>query len=77
MISESLIGAYTTQSEAAAACQHNSPDLLFVTEHLEQGYGLSLARHVKEFSPKTRILVFCIGNPKRLCVRRWKPLSKV
>ena len=58
MISESLIGAYTTQSEAAAACQHNSPDLLFVTEHLEQGYGLSLARHVKEFSPKTRTLVF-------------------
>lgn len=58
MISESLIGAYTTQSEAAEACQHNSPDLLFVTEHLEQGYGLSLARHVKEFSPKTRTLVF-------------------
>ena len=56
--SESLIGAYTTQSEAAEACQHNSPDLLFVTEHLEQGYGLSLARHVKEFSPKTRTLVF-------------------
>ena len=77
MISESLIGAYTTQSEAAAACEHHSPDLLFVTEHLEQGYGLSLARHVKEFSPKTRTLVFCIGNPRRLCVRHWKPLSKV
>ena len=58
IISESLIGAYTTQSEAAAACEHHSPDLLFVTEHLEQGYGLSLARHVKEFSPKTRTLVF-------------------
>ena len=58
MISESLIGAYTTQSEAAAACEHHSPDLLFVTEHLEQGYGLSLARHVKEFSPKMRTLVF-------------------
>ena len=77
IISESLIGAYTTQSEAAAACERHSPDLLSVTEHLEQGYGLSLARHVKEFSPKTRTLVFCIGNPRRLCVRHWKPLSKV
>lgn len=58
VIGESLIGAFTTQCEAAAACQQNEPDLLFVTEHLEQGYGLSLARHVKEFSPKTRTLVF-------------------
>lgn len=58
VVSQSLVGAYTTQSEAAAACQQKSPDLLFVTENLEQGYGLSLARHVKEFSPKTRTLVF-------------------
>ena len=58
VISESLIGAYTTQAEAAEACQAKSPDLLFITENLEQGYGLSLARHVKEFSPKTRTAVF-------------------
>ena len=58
VISDSLIGAYTTQAEAAEACQQKSPDLLFVTENLEQGYGLSLARHVKEFCPKTRTLVF-------------------
>ena len=58
VVSQSLVGAYTTQSEAAAVCQQKSPDLLFVTENLEQGYGLSLARHVKEFSPKTRTLVF-------------------
>ena len=58
VVSQSLVGAYTTQSEAAAVCQQKSPDLLFVTENLEQGYGLSLARHFKEFSPKTRTLVF-------------------
>jgi len=58
VISETLIGAYTTQNEAADACQRSKPDLLFVTENLEQGYGLSLARLVKEFSPKTRSLVF-------------------
>ena len=58
VISDSLIGAYTTQEEAADACRKRSPDLLFVTENLEQGYGLSLARHVKEFSPETRTLVF-------------------
>ena len=58
VIRESLIGAYTTQSEAAEACQEKSPDLLFITENLEQGYGLSLARHIKEFCPTTRTLVF-------------------
>ena len=58
VLSDSLIGAYTTQEEAADACLQRNPDLLFVTENLEQGYGLSLARHVKEFSPKTRTLVF-------------------
>ena len=77
VVSQSLVGAYTTQSEAAAACQQKGPDLLFVTENLEQGYGLSLARHVKEFSPKTRTLVFCTGKRKRLFVRRLRPLSKV
>ena len=58
VISDCLIGAYTTQSEAVQACEQQSPDLLFVTENLDQGYGLSLARHVKEFSPKTRTIVF-------------------
>jgi len=58
VISDCLIGAYTTQAEAAQACQAKRPDLLFITENLDQGYGLSLARHVKEFSPKTRTVVF-------------------
>ena len=58
VISDCLIGAYTTQAEAAQACQAKKPDLLFITENLDQGYGLSLARHVKEFSPKTRTVVF-------------------
>ena len=36
VVSETLIGAYTTQDEAADACQQKTPDLFFVTENLEQ-----------------------------------------
>ena len=36
VISDCLIGAYTTQAEAAEACQQKTPDLLFVTETLSR-----------------------------------------
>ena len=57
-INHSLLGAYTTEREALTACQDRQPDLLYITEQLEQGYGINLALKVKNISPVTRVLLF-------------------
>lgn len=57
-IAQTLVGAFSTEREALTACEREHPDLLYLTEHLEQGYGIQLARKVKQVSPKTRILLF-------------------
>ena len=57
-ITNSLVGAFSTEREALAACKEKQPNLLYITEHLEQGYGISLATKVKQVSPKTGVLLF-------------------
>ena len=57
-ITNTLVGAFSTEREALAACKEKQPDLLYVTEALEQGYGIHLANKVKQVSPKTRVLLF-------------------
>ena len=57
-ITNTLVGAFSTEREALAACKEKQPDLLYVTESLEQGYGIHLANKVKQVSPKTRVLLF-------------------
>ena len=57
-IANSLIGSFSTEREALDACKEKQPDLLYVTEQLEQGYGIPLATKVKEVSPNTRVLLF-------------------
>ena len=57
-ITNSLVGAFSTEREALSACEKKQPDLLYLTEHLEQGYGIQLARKTKQLSPKTRVLLF-------------------
>ena len=57
-LNNSLLGAYTTEREALTACQDKQPDLLYITEQLEQGYGINLALKVKNISPVTRVLLF-------------------
>ena len=57
-ITNTLIGAFSTEREALAVCQEKEPDLLYVTEQLEQGYGILLASKVKDVSPHTRVLLF-------------------
>jgi len=57
-ITNSLVGAFSTEREALSACEKKQPDLLYLTEHLEQGYGIQLARKTKQVSPKTRVLLF-------------------
>ena len=57
-ITNTLVEAFSTEREALAACKEKQPDLLYVTESLEQGYGIHLANKVKQVSPKTRVLLF-------------------
>jgi DNA-binding NarL/FixJ family response regulator len=57
-INNSLLGAFTTEREALKACQDQQPDLLYITEQLEQGYGINLALKVKNISPATSVLLF-------------------
>ena len=56
-ITNTLVGAFSTEREALVACKEKQPDLLYITEHLEQGYGINLATKVKEVSAKTRVLL--------------------
>ena len=42
---------------SAGCLQGKQPDLLYVTECLEQGYGIPLALKVKAVSPNTRVLL--------------------
>ena len=56
-ITNTLVGAFSTEREALAACKESEPDLLYVTECLEQGYGIPLALKVKAVSPNTRVLL--------------------
>ena len=57
-INHSLLGAYTIEREALTACQDRQPDLLYITEQLEQGYGISFALKVISISPLKRFLLF-------------------
>lgn len=52
-----LVGSFSTEREALAACRDKQPDLLYITECLEQGYGIPLAAKVKVVSPNTRVLL--------------------
>ena len=53
-----LLAAVTTADEALHCVRQHKPDLLFVTEDLEQGYGISLVREVEEIHAPTRTLIF-------------------
>lgn len=53
-----LLAAVTTADEALHCVRQHKPDLLFVTEDLEQGYGISLVREVEESHAPTRTLIF-------------------
>lgn len=54
----SLVGAFTTERETLVACKEKQPDLLYLTELLEQGYGINVAVKAKVVSPKTKVLLF-------------------
>lgn len=50
--------AVTTEREALQEAALSPPDLLLLTDELEQGYGPALIGKLKDHSPKTRALIF-------------------
>jgi len=58
LIKPYLICGCTTEEEAFAECREHQPDLLYATDDLEQGNGISLIKAVKTFSPDTNCLLF-------------------
>ena len=53
-----ILASVTTTDEALARVEQHKPDLLFVTEELEQGYGIGLVREVERLHPATRTMIF-------------------
>lgn len=52
------VGNFTTEQEAVLCCQEKQPDLLFATDELQQGNGISLLSKLHKISPNTRSLIF-------------------
>jgi DNA-binding NarL/FixJ family response regulator len=57
-IQDNLIGACTTEDEALDDALRLMPDVLFVTEGLEVGYGISLVEKMKVYLPELKTLLF-------------------
>jgi len=58
VVSDLVVGCFTTQSEALEAVRVHRPNLLFVTEDLEQGYGIWLISEVERLYPETQCILF-------------------
>ena len=58
VLSDLMVGCFTTQSEALEAVRIQRPNLLFVTEDLEQGYGILLISEVERLDPETQCILF-------------------
>ncbi len=53
-----LLSSVTTADEGLERVRRLKPDLLFLTEDLEQGYGIALVNAVKALDAGTRTLIF-------------------
>ncbi len=53
-----IISASTTKAEGLKAVSEHQPDILFVTEDLEQGYGIGLVKEAKLACSQIKALIF-------------------
>lgn len=60
-----ILGAVTTEAEGLELVQRHRPDLLLVSDGLEQGCGVDLTLTVKRRHPQTRVLLLVTGNRGR------------
>jgi DNA-binding NarL/FixJ family response regulator len=62
-----ILGAATTEAEGLSLVQAHRPDLLFVSDRLEEGCGVELVVGVKRLHPQVRTVLMVTGE--RRCER--------
>ena len=55
-IHDSIAAASTTQAEGLNAVRKHRPDILFISDDLEQGYGIDLVKEAKLVSTEIKAL---------------------
>jgi DNA-binding NarL/FixJ family response regulator len=60
---EQIVGAATTEASILALVERTQPDLVMVSELLEEGCGLALVTTLKQRWPDLRILLLVLGDP--------------
>jgi len=60
-----IVAAATDAAAALALLAEHHPDLLLVSDALEQGCGVELARQVKQLHPSTRVLLMITRSGER------------
>ncbi|MEB3305873.1 MAG: response regulator transcription factor [Cyanobacteriota bacterium] len=60
---EQLVGAATTARSILQVVERETPDLLILSDPLEDGSGLALVTTLKERWPRLRILLLVMGDP--------------
>lgn len=62
---ERIVAAATTAAAALPLVARHRPDLLVLSDALEQGCGVELAREVKRLHPRTRVLLLITRSDHR------------
>lgn len=61
---EQILGVATSETAAVAVVERERPDLVVVSDPLEEGCGFSLVRTLKGRWPALRVLLLVMGNPR-------------
>jgi DNA-binding NarL/FixJ family response regulator len=77
LLPEQLVGAATTEHSILQVVERESPDLVILSDPLEEGSGVGLVTTLKERWPHLRILLLVMGDPRaervHHCVKALRP----
>lgn len=66
---EQIVGVATSEKAILAVVSEKQPDLVMVSDHLEEGCGLALVESLKDRWPSLRILLLVMGDPRSARLR--------
>ena len=64
LLPEQIVGVATTERTILQVMELATPDVVVLSDPLEEGSGLALVRTLKERWPNLRILLFVMGDPR-------------
>jgi DNA-binding NarL/FixJ family response regulator len=70
MDSATVLAAVTGENEGRTALQQHAPQLLLLSDQLEQGSGLGLAEWVKTHQPQTHVLLLMAQQHRHHAIQR-------